>query len=60
MPSTSAARGSGVADILDEELWGQHLAAKQEMIALVRERLAAQLLRDGRAAGRRQRGRNRP
>ena len=38
---------AGVADILDEELWGQHLAAKRDMLALVRERLAIQLLRTG-------------
>ncbi len=38
---------AGVADILDEELWGEHQQAKREMIALVRERVAAQLLRNG-------------
>ncbi len=38
---------AGVGDILDEELWGQHQLAKQQMIALVRERVAGQLMRNG-------------
>jgi starch phosphorylase len=38
---------AGVADILDDELWAQHQTAKREMLDLVRERLAAQLLRVG-------------
>ncbi len=38
---------AGVADILDEELWAQHQLAKMEMVDLVRERVAAQLLRNG-------------
>lgn len=36
-----------VADIPDEALWAQHNQARQEMIGLVRERVAAQLMRIG-------------
>lgn len=39
----------GVRDIPDSDLWAQHLAAKREMLALVRERTAAQLQRTGAA-----------
>jgi starch phosphorylase len=36
-----------VCDILDGELWSEHQVAKREMLDLVRERLAAQLMRTG-------------
>ncbi len=36
-----------VSRIPDDELWGQHSAAKAEMLALVRERLIRQLMRIG-------------
>ncbi|MCX7707672.1 MAG: alpha-glucan family phosphorylase, partial [Anaerolineae bacterium] len=38
---------AGVEDIPDEELWAHHNRAKAEMIALVRERVVAQLMRVG-------------
>ncbi len=38
---------AGVAHIPDEELWAHHNRAKAEMIALVRERVVAQLMRIG-------------
>lgn len=38
---------AGVARIPDEELWAQHNQAKAEMIALVQERVVAQLMRIG-------------
>ncbi len=38
---------TGVEDIPDEELWAHHNRAKAEMIALVRERVVAQLMRIG-------------
>lgn len=38
---------AGVMDIPDGALWAQHEAAKLELLALVRERTAAQLLRVG-------------
>lgn len=38
---------AGVAGIPDAELWAQHTQARQEMIELVRGRVAAQLMRTG-------------
>ena len=40
---------AAVADIPDAELWAQHVGAKGQMLALVRERLADQLMRIGAA-----------
>lgn len=40
---------AGVVDIPADALWSQHQVAKMEMLALVRERTAAQLLRTGAA-----------
>lgn len=40
---------TGIADIPDAELWAQHNRAKTQMLTLVRERVAAQLMHIGAA-----------